>query len=250
MDVDENVVDVIETGTVSTNHPITTDHQRTLPPPPQPRSKKQLPPLILIDDNAFEEITRFADRGPRSKRASSRAKERAVEKIIATVLDPTLSGKQQVLALRHAASHRRLASHFASAGLIPHNHHIMAYVLSNIKTVIELARQTNNWRGRTSDDMRSLVQTIVLATLPPSNVRSKFDSMEVSSALGIPLTSYKRIARAMKEKRAMLEGPLTLRKSTVFSQVVKSKGWKKITPIIKKDVHNFVRRHPNIVTSP
>ena len=74
--------------------------------------------------------------------------------------------------------------------------------------------------------------------------------MEVSSALGIPCTTHIRIARAVKEKRAMLEGPLTLRKSTVFSQVVKSKGWKKITPIIKKDVHNFVRRHPNIVTSP
>ena len=127
---------------------------------------------------------------------------------------------------------------------------MLYYVLKNVKTVLHLATKTANTRGRPTDDTRSLVQTIILATLPSPTATKKFSTRENASLLGIPKTMYLRAVKAVKAKRAALEGVHTLPKSVYFSQVVKAKQWRKISPQVRQKFHDYIRGHPDIIVSP
>ena len=41
-----------------------------------------------------------------------------------------------------------------------------------------------------------------------------------------------------------------LQTGTLFSQVVKSKGWTKVHEDLRDKVHSFIKNHPNVVQSP
>ena len=135
------------------------------------------------------------------------------------------------MALRNASTHPKLHFHFSSAGLLVDNA-LLYYVLKNIKTVLHLTSTTTSTRGHPTDDMRSLVQTIILATLPSPTVPKKFSSSQIASLLvvRIPKTTY---LRAVKAKRAALECIHTLPKSVYFSQIVKAKQAMKISPPVR-----------------
>ena len=123
------------------------------------------------------------------------------------MLRPSLTREQQVLALRNASIHPKLHLYFSSAGLLVDNVLLYYYVLKNIKTCLHHATQTTHKFGRPTDDMRSLVQTIIHATLPsPSASTKKFSSRQVAGLLGLPLITYLRGIKAVKGKRAAQEG--------------------------------------------
>ena len=41
-----------------------------------------------------------------------------------------------------------------------------------------------------------------------------------------------------------------LQTGTLFSQVVKRKGWTKVNKELEETVHSFIENHPNVVQSP
>ena len=88
-----------------------------------------------------------------------------------------------------------------------------------MRQVLKLACLTNHPNGRTSDDLRSLVQTVVLCTLSPTNEENLFKPSysEISEILGMPAQKYRRIAIAVAHKRDQLENG---DKGTIFSQAV------------------------------
>ena len=68
----------------------------------------------------------------------------------------------------------------------------------------------------------------MLATLDPPNLERIEKSptrKEIAQSLGLPLSTYNYIVKAVKDKRLALD---YRDRSTVFSQVVKSKGWTKV----------------------
>ena len=100
-------------------------------------------------------------------------------------------------------------------------------------------------QGRPIDDIRSLVQTIIQAIQPSPSAPKKFSSRQIASLLGIPKTIYLRAV-----KRGALEGiHSTLPKSVYFSQVVKAKQWRNISPAVRQKSHELIRGHPDVIVS-
>ena len=143
--------------------------------------------------------------GTRNPIAARVAKSRAVNNIIHSVLDNNLTKEQQVLALRDAIKHPDMELHSASAGLVVDNA-LLQHVADNLKTVIKLATTTAHKFGRSPDDLRSIVQTIVLATLPSPTSTQKFSGRKIADLLGLAQTTHRRHVKAVEAKRAALEG--------------------------------------------
>ena len=113
--------------------------------------------------------------------------------------------------------------------------------------------KTDHKKGRATDDLRSLIQSIVLGSLgspqfpdqqhqhpkPPKKLQAKM--------LGLSEKRYHRIANCVESKRAALvEG----RKDTIYSQVIKRKGWTKVDSNLMEIVHKWIRGHPHVIESP
>ena len=67
------------------------------------------------------------------------------------------------------------------------NYKVYKYIFKNMRQVLKLACATNHPNGRTSDDLRSLVQTVVLCTLSPTNKEnpSKSPFTKLAEILGM-----------------------------------------------------------------
>ena len=152
------------------------------------------------------------------------------------------------MAPQKARRHLRLHVHFSIAGLLVDNA-LLCCVQKNVKTVLHLATQTTHTFGRPTDDMRSLVKTIILATLPSPTTPKKFSSKQIVALLGLPLTRYLRGVKAVKGTRAALEGNHTLPKSMNFLQAVKAKQWMKISLQVRENSHEYIRGHPDVIVS-
>ena len=122
------------------------------------------------------------------------------------------------------------------------------FIVNNIKETIKLATWTKHAFGGPTDDKRSLVQSIVLASLPSPTTTTKPTRHDMASALGLSLDSYKRHVKAASPKRAALEDPGD--NAAIHSQVLKSKGWTKIKPELKKEMYAFIKQYHHIVHSP
>ena len=85
----------------------------------------------------------------------------------------------------------------------PWYHHIF----ENMRTVIKLVTTTAHKRGRSTDDMRTIVHNIVLATIsmPPPTRKPNVSKSKLASMLGLPYTTYCRIASEAKPKREKLD---------------------------------------------
>ena len=103
-----------------------------------------------------------------------------------------------------------------------------------MKYVIQLATKTNNNKDRATDDLRSLVQSIILSTLPSSEQRQPNQSIpsnrEVATVLGMISHQYQRIALSLKTKRGALEERTS---GSVFIQVIQRKGWRRVNEDLK-----------------
>ena len=205
--------------------------------------------LIEMNKNCFL-LTKKGK--PRLPSSAKKAKNDFVSKVIHAVTDSRLTTEQQVLVLHEAMKRKELRAIGVSAGLvIPGSAtEVDVRVMDNIRTSIKTARKTNDLHGRPTDDIRSVVQSIVLATLQPPNVEKTEKTpsqQQVAHALGMPLTTYQRTVKAVKDNRVALE---YRDRNTIFSQVVKSKGWTKIDSDIRDAVHEWIRKHLMVIESP
>ena len=64
--------------------------------------------------------------------------------------------------------------------------------------------------------------------------------------------TFQRIKKKVQHNRDLLEQITSgiLHTGTLFSQVVKSKGWTKVIKELEEKVHSFIENHPNVVQSP
>ena len=106
------------------------------------------------------------------KKAGVKAKHMAVKSIVSAFQSATknLRVDQKGLALRHALQHKDLKPLSISCGLIG-DQSVKNKLFQNITVLLKTARKTEKRHGRTTDDLRSVVHSIVLATLPPPGER-------------------------------------------------------------------------------
>jgi len=118
-----------------------------------------------------------------------------VRNINKAVLNKKLTREQQALALQEATMHEDVRLLSKSAGIIDkQKHSVHKYIPQNMKHVFELASNTNNTKGRSTDDLRPLVQSIILSTLPSSEQqqeRSIPSNTEIASVLGMTQHQYR-----------------------------------------------------------
>ena len=80
--------------------------------------------------------------------------------------------------------------------------------MKNIRASIKTARKTNDRRWRPTDDILSVVQSIVLANLDPPNLENNEKlptRREIVQALGLPVSTYHHIVKAVKDKIMALD---------------------------------------------
>ena len=122
-----------------------------------------------------------------------------------------------------------------SAGIVDNNDFMIKnYIINNMKTTVKLALKTNSTKGQANDDLRSLVQSVIISSMPSTEqqVQDKENgvfippSTQIADTIGIPRSSYHRIRTLNQSKRDLLElvqGDGHSNSGTLFSQVVKLK---------------------------
>ena len=77
---------------------------------------------------------------------------------------------------------------------------------------------------------------------------------QIADAIGASKNKYHRIRTEKQVKKDLLElrGETNgvIPTGTIFSQIVKSKGWTKVDKDLEAKVHSFIQNHPNVVQSP
>ena len=88
-----------------------------------------------------------------------------------------------------------LRSHCVRAGavVLDSSFAVHQYLGPNIKLVIHLLSESRHSLGRTTDDKRSVVQSIVMVCLPPTNFQGKNPSdRSIAAALGLSECAYRK----------------------------------------------------------
>ena len=184
--------------------------------------------------------------------------------IVDAIVNINLSKEEQALALQQAILHPLVRSIAKSAGLADNNNFMIKNcIMKNVKTSVKLALKTNSTKGRANNDLRSLAQSVVLASMKSTQelVEDKENgvfvpsSQQIADTIGIPKTTFQRIRNKNQERRDLLklqaEGNNSIIPSgTVFSQVVKSKGYNKVDQDLIDKVYSFIENHPNVIQSP
>ena len=103
---------------------------------------------------------------------------------------------------------------------------------------------TRKRKGRANNDRRSLVQSVVISSMPSTQQRLNAKerqltvpwSVEIAKFLGMNPRTFQQIKQKVQHKRDLLEQVTNgiLKTGTVFSQVVKSKGWTKVNKDLTK----------------
>ena len=157
------------------------------PVPARERARATTTPFVPLQFSAFNWLKkRDANQKPE---AAKRAKTRAVIKIARAVLDECNTPAQQALALHLAMKHKDLQQHCQTAGIFTNiSSQIDAAIVANLQVAIKFAIRTDQMKGRTSDDKRLFIHSIVLATLPPNG--AKFSKQNMATHLGIPESTY------------------------------------------------------------
>ena len=77
-------------------------------------------------------------------------------------------------------------------------------------------------------------------------------STEIAKLLGFNPRTFNRIKQKVQHKCDLLEqvSDGILQTGTIFSQVVKRKGWTKVNEDLEEKVISFIVNHPNVVQSP
>ena len=187
--------------------------------------------MIRIDPNCFDYHT---DGMRRTPVAAHRAKSRAIKAIINAILNQNLTQQQRALSLQESLLHSDVRLLGKSAGVIDNDrYNAYKYIIRNMHNVMTKARTTKKSKGRTTDDLRSIVQSIVLSTIPATHEATQDEFKQpplslIAEYIGIDRRAYRRIIDKIQTKRdALEEGEIPLPPvGTIFSQVIKRKGKK------------------------
>ena len=145
--------------------------------------------LIPLIDTAFHFLEDGVTPRFNSLRTSRRQYSHGVQNIIKAILNPNLNKHQQVLALRKASTHIKLALHFKSAGLIDNKEYeTLKHMAGQARSLVKHAMDTNKKKGRANDDKRGCVQSLVLGavTTPPLDNESRGDGLSMKAAVTGP----------------------------------------------------------------
>ena len=172
---------VLEEHLVEEEKPNAGDNQRTVHKRKQPNVEE----IIPINQNCFR-TNKFGKE--RTAATERKQRYRITMKIVDAISNQSITKEQQVLALKDALDHYKVRSIYCSAtGIVsPKVNQARNYILENIKSVLTLLNQTNHKCTRTTDDKRSVIQSIVIATLPSPNFSGKKPSLRsLAAVLGL-----------------------------------------------------------------
>ena len=191
--------------------------------------------------------------------AADDMRRKKVLSLVNAIAKDDMSLEQQALVLQQAVVHPLVRPIAKSAGLVDNNNFmIQNYVMKNIKRASSLAQKTLHKYKQTNDDLRSFVQSLVLSTLPSTQqqLEDKQNGVfvpsynQIADAIGVSKNKYHRIRTEKQVKRDLLElrGETdgVIPTGTIFSQIVKSKGWTKVDKDLEQKVHSFIENHRNV----
>ena len=101
----------------------------------------------------------------------------------------------------------------------PKTSEMMSNVLNQQRRIIERASETENTRGRSGDQERSLVESVFVSMAPSPNQNCGNKKRPLIEAMGIPLsTGYRLMANAETKRRRLSENIDNVSWSNVQSQ--------------------------------
>jgi len=161
-----------------------------------------------------------------------------------TILCDTLTDQQRVLALRDAVKHPKIRAYSKSANLIDNKRYeALEYNAATMTgRLIERANKT--------DDQRSYKASIVLGisgNSPEVAERMNKPSQRLNAQLlGIPRRTLQKLMIIGKEKRREIRDNIP----TTWAAVRKRIGRKKVSPSVRKKLHEWIANHPHMIQSP
>ena len=172
-----------------------------------------------------------------------------------------MNDKQIVISLRKASTHHLVRHYFKSAGLIDViEFETMKHMTQQMKKLILKAREKRCSQGHTSDEQRSLVNAILLATAttPPPDDESNMETTTSTTSsnpsrklqfelLGIPKTTANRNLKRLENNRRGIRQGI---EESDWSLIVKKKGWRKVSNEIREAIDYWIRQHPMVIHSP
>ena len=141
----------------------------------------------------------------RTELAATKLRNECINTIVNSIVKNNFTLQQRAFALRQAMRHKDVRGLAKSAGLIDDQDYIKKNcILKNMKNVLTLAQQTTKTNGRASDDRRSLVQSVVLASLPSTQQRLDAKerqltipaSTDIAKFLGLNSRTFQRIKKS------------------------------------------------------
>ena len=136
--------------------------------------------------------------------AATKLKNESINTIVNSIVQNNLTPQQRAFALNQAMVHTDVRGLAKSAGLIDNQDFVKKnYILNNMKNVLALAQDTTKTKGRANDDRRSLVQSVVLSSIPSTEQRlnakerqlSIPSSTEIAKLLGVNPRTFQRIQK-------------------------------------------------------
>ena len=171
--------------TTQANHPPTSaTTTTTVPPSPQDSApaviqfnRKTRPSrhnIVTIDPRCFHS-------DGRTELEATKFKNKSINTIVHSIVKNDLTPQQRAFALKQAMIHPDVRALAKSAGLIDNQDFIKkSYILNNMKKVVQLAQETSKRNARPNDDRRSLVQSIVISSIPSTQERLNAKERQVS----------------------------------------------------------------------
>ena len=149
--------------------------------------------IVTIDPHCF-------NCDGRTELEARKWKTKSINTIVNSIVQNNLTPQQKAFALNQAMVHPDVRALAKSAGLIDDKDVIKKnYILNTIKKIVTLAQQTTKRNGRPNeDDRRSLVQSVVLPSIPSTQQRLNAKerqlttpaSTEIAKVLGLNPKEY------------------------------------------------------------
>jgi hypothetical protein len=210
---------------------------------------------VKLNSNAFH----FKQNGePRlSPNAAYVAKSTATSAIISAILSAG-NQEQQALALHSALENEELQDVSAAACMRSKDMEAKLFIFEQIKEMLELATKRNSQRGPTDQAKASLVDNVLIASLPnlivgPNQILIPDplapSSRMIANALGFKKSTGCRLLNRLQKKRHEL---CSTGNGHRWFDIIKRKrkAARKINPEIRKAICDWIVNHPNVVHSP
>ena len=109
------------------------------------------------------------------------------------------------------------------------------------------ALKTDKARGRATDDKRSFVETNIVAGIGSPDKDGKFSRRFMVKTMGLSKTTGFRLFKNAQEKRGKIKKE---EEAMSWVTVKKRKGFKKVSEELRKKLHDWFIKHPQVVASP